>query len=69
VRQLGLEFNLVYARVEDTTLDVKHAVLVFKEFLAVLKFISVMNSLVAPLGGVVTDERALLSTFDLELDV
>ena len=69
MRQLSLELNLVDTWVENSTLDVKHAVLVLKEFLAVLKLVSVMDRLVTILSCVMADERALLATLDLELDV
>ena len=69
VGEFGLEVNLVNTWLEHTALDVEHAVLVLKEFLAVLELVGVMDGLIAILSGVVTDERALFSTFDLEFNV
>ena len=69
VGQLRLEFNLVDTWLEKAALDVKHTVLVLKELFAVLELISMMDSLVTILGRVMMDERAFLSSLELEFDV
>ena len=69
VGQLRLEFNLVDTWLEKAALDVKHAVLVLKELFAVLELISMVDSLVTIRGRVMMDERAFLSSLELEFDV
>lgn len=67
--QLSLKVNLVDTWVKHAALDIEHAVLILEEFLAVLELVSVVNSLITILSRVMANERALLTTFDLELDM
>ena len=71
--QLSLEVNLIETGLKGTTLNIEDSVLIFKELLAVLALLVALleTSLIAILHSFlpVTMERALLSTFDLELDM
>ena len=69
IGQLSLEINLVDSWIQNASHDIKDAIFVFQEFLAVLEFVSMMNSLITVLGGIVSDKTTLLSSLDLELDV
>lgn len=69
VGQLSLEINLVDAWLQNASHDIKDAVFVFQEFLAVLEFFRVMLSITIMSCGVVSSKTALLASLDLELDV
>ena len=69
VWELRLEVDLVDAWIENTALDIKHAVFVLEELFLVFKLIRVVHGLVSVLGRVVANETALLSTLDLKLDM
>ena len=67
--ELRLEVDLVDAWIENTALDIKHAVFVLEELFLVFKLIRVVHGLVSVLGRVVANETALLSTLDLKLNM
>ena len=73
VGEVRRELHRVDARVQHATLDVEDVTLVFKELLAVLELVGVVDSarLITMLlrRGVMTDERGLLLTLELEGDV
>ena len=69
VWELRLEVDLVDAWIENTALDIKHAVFVLEELFLVFKLIRVVHGLVSVLGRVVANETALLSTLDLKLNM
>ena len=54
---------------QDTPLDIKDTVLVLQELLGMLELLLTMDSSIAILFGVVTNEGALLTALELKLDV
>ena len=68
-RQLSREVDLVDTRLQDATLDIKHAVFVLEELLAMLELLLAMHRPVTVLLRVVADERALFAALELQLDM
>lgn len=69
VWQLRREVNLIDSRLQDTPLDIKYTVLVLQELLGMLELLLTMDSPIAILFSVVTNERALFTALELKLDV
>ena len=68
-RQLRREVHLVDAWLQDAALDVKDAVFILEELLAVLELLMTFDRPVTVLLGPVADEGALLATLELQLDM
>ena len=69
VWQLGLECDLVDARLEHAVDDIKDLIFELEESLAVLQLLVTVHGSVTVLLGPMADEGALLTTFDLQQDV
>ena len=69
VRQLSREVNLIDSWLQDASLDIKHAVFVLEELLAMLELLLTIHRPVTILLRVVADERALFAALELQLDM